>query len=595
MPLRSIDRMSKSLTEADVHEPRQMARALYFMGWRVTHIADHLGLNKFTLYDWKKTEDWDSWHVLRQAEDTTLYRYHQLLMMENKSNAQFKELDALGRQMERFARIDRYQESGKESDINPNRRTPGPKIEKRNYLNPDQVVQLKEALNDSLFGYQQTWRRHKDLRIRNLLKSRQIGATWYFAREALGRAIDDGDPSIFLSASKSQAQVFRSYILDFVRQTCEVELKGGIDRPLTIRTDDGAVDLLFLGTNARTAQSYHGHVYMDEYFWIPGFNTFNKVASGMAMHKRWTKTYISTPSAVTHEAFPFWTGEHFNRGRGASDRINLDVSHEALLDGRIDPDGQWRQMVTIEDALAHGCDLFDIDELRREYSPEELRNLLMCEFIDDKASVFPLKLLQPVMVDSWELWDDIKPFSARPYGSNPVWIGYDPAPSEDAASVIVVAPPNGKRKVRPIEKHSWRGMPYTAQAAQIQGITKRYNVTHIVIDKTGSGEGVYQEVQKFFPRAKGLHYSPEVKVRLVMRLLGILHRNEIEWDSGWSDLSAALMSIRQDVTESGKYVTYRAGRNSSGHADLAWALMHALEPMPVTGQSGTRKSTVEIY
>lgn len=26
--------------------------------------------------------------------------------------------------------------------------------------------------------------------------------------------------------------------------------------------------LYFLGTNARTAQSYHGNLYLDEYFWI---------------------------------------------------------------------------------------------------------------------------------------------------------------------------------------------------------------------------------------------------------------------------------------------------------------------------------------
>jgi uncharacterized protein YjcR len=29
--------------------------------------------------------------------------------------------------------------------------------------------------------------------------------------------------------------------------------------------------LYFLGTNARTAQSYHGNLYVDEYFWIGRF------------------------------------------------------------------------------------------------------------------------------------------------------------------------------------------------------------------------------------------------------------------------------------------------------------------------------------
>ena len=38
-------------------------------------------------------------------------------------------------------------------------------------------------------------------RIRNILKSRQIGATYYFAGEAFEQAVLTGDPQIFLSAS----------------------------------------------------------------------------------------------------------------------------------------------------------------------------------------------------------------------------------------------------------------------------------------------------------------------------------------------------------------------------------------------------------
>ncbi|MGX9524738.1 terminase large subunit domain-containing protein [Alcaligenes nematophilus] len=34
---------------------------------------------------------------------------------------------------------------------------------------------------------------------------------------------------------------------------------------------------------------------MDEFFWIPNFEQSNKVASGMAIHKKWLRTYFSTP------------------------------------------------------------------------------------------------------------------------------------------------------------------------------------------------------------------------------------------------------------------------------------------------------------
>lgn len=54
-------------------------------------------------------------------------------------------------------------------------------------------------------------------RIRNILKSRQIGATYYFAGEAFEQATLTGDPQIFLSASRAQAEVFRSYIVAIAR------------------------------------------------------------------------------------------------------------------------------------------------------------------------------------------------------------------------------------------------------------------------------------------------------------------------------------------------------------------------------------------
>ncbi|WP_252182758.1 terminase family protein, partial [Citrobacter sp. wls758] len=87
-------------------------------------------------------------------------------------------------------------------------------------------------------------------------------ATFYFAREALIDALLTGRNQIFLSASKAQAHVFKQYIIDFAKEV-EVELKGD---PMVL--PNGAA-LYFLGTNARTAQSYHGNLYLDEYFWIP--------------------------------------------------------------------------------------------------------------------------------------------------------------------------------------------------------------------------------------------------------------------------------------------------------------------------------------
>ena len=110
-----------------------------------------------------------------------------------------------------------------------------------------------------------------------------------------------------MSASKAQAFQFKQYQIDMA-QMVGVELKGA-----DIRLGNGAV-LYFLGTNSRTAQGRHGDLYVDEYFWIPDFKELTRLAKPMASQSQYRITYFSTPSAVSHPAYSFWTGEQFNEG-----------------------------------------------------------------------------------------------------------------------------------------------------------------------------------------------------------------------------------------------------------------------------------------
>ncbi|RQW71319.1 terminase [Halomonas sp. YLB-10] len=579
---------------------RLSARHLYWTGWRIARIAEFLDVPRATIDSWKKRDAWDDATPTQRIEGALEARLVQLIWKDQKEGKDFKEIDLLGRQVERLARVHKYQGSGKESDLNPNidRRNVGPKRKpKTNDVGDEGVIQIVEAFEASLFDYQRTWyRAGQHERIRNLLKSRQIGATWYFAREAIADALETGKNKIFMSASKAQAHIFKHYIVQFVKEVTGVELKGD---PIILA--NGA-ELHFLGTNAKTAQGYHGDTYLDEYFWIHGFETFRKVTSGMAMHKKWRQTYFSTPSSVAHEAYPFWTGERFNKRRKKADRVKIDVGHAALRDGARGPDGQWRQIVTIEDAIAGGCDLFDIDQLRLEYSDDEFANLLMCEFVDDTQSAFPLAMMQRCMVDSWDVWRDIKPLAPRPYGEHPVWVGYDPAgdgEEGDGAGLVVVAPPramNGKHRI--LEKHRIKGSDYEAQAEFIRGVTRRYNVTFIGIDTSGLGEAVAQLVAKFFPTVTRYRYTPEIKARLVMQAQQIINKGRLEFDAGWAELAQSFMAIRRGLTASGRQITYTAGRNNlTGHADLAWATMHALHNEPLDGpaEHGTGRSMMEMF
>ncbi|KLV38660.1 hypothetical protein SH16_03430 [Aeromonas caviae] len=569
---------------------------LFFQGYPLRAIAELLQTPEGTVSTWKKRDGWDDIKPIDRVDFAIEARMCQLIAKEVKSGGDFKEIDLLGRQLERIARVNKYSKGGNEADLNPKvaNRNKGPKkAPERNVVEPEQQERLIERFESTMFGYQRTWYEAGKLhRIRDLLKSRQIGATYFFAFEAFIDALVTGRNQIFLSASKAQAHVFKQYIIQFAKDE-GVELKGD---PMVL--PNGA-HLYFLGTNARTAQSYHGNIYMDEYFWIHGFLEFRKVASGMAMHKKWRQTYISTPSSLSHPAYAFWSGANFNRGKAKADRVEIDLSHANLAGGKLCADGQWRQIVTVEDAVSGGCDLFDLDQLRSEYSEDEYRNLLMCEFMDDTASVFPLATLQRCMVDSWELWEDYKPHALRPLGNRAVWIGYDPAKGGkgDSAGCAVLAPPavpGGKFRV--LERHRWSGMDFDAQAKAIRAMCDRYNVTYIGIDSTGIGEGVLQLVRQFYPAVTAIQYSANVKMQMVMKAQDVMNKGRLEFDSGFTDLAQAFMSIRRGLTASGKMPTFEASRSEEiSHADIAWATMQALLHEPLAGANGANTSSMEFF
>ncbi|MFP2018417.1 terminase ATPase subunit family protein [Klebsiella pneumoniae] len=576
-----------------LNDPRRQAALLYWQGFSVPQIAEMLQTKRPTVQSWKQRDQWEETAPLNRVESTLEARLIQLYAKPNLTPHDFKVADFLARQMERFARINRYGQTGNEVDLNPNvanRNKGDRKKPTKNFFSDEAIEKLEEIFFAESFEYQLRWHRAGlEHRIRDILKSRQIGATFYFSREALLHALKTGHNQIFLSASKTQAYVFREYIIQFARRV-DVDLTGD---PIVI--GNNGAKLIFLGTNSNTAQSHNGDLYVDEIFWIPNFQKLRKVSSGMASQSHLRSTYFSTPSTLAHGAYPFWSGELFNRGRAsASERFDIDISHDALAAGVACPDGQWRQIVTIEDALAGGCTLFNLEQLKRENSVDDFRNLFMCEFVDDKASVFPFEDLQRCMVDSLEEWEDFAPFADNPFGSRPVWVGYDPSHSGDSAGCVVLAPPvvaGGKFRI--LERHQWKGMDFATQAESIRQLTEKYNVEYIGIDATGLGIGVFQLVRSFYPAARDIRYTPEMKTAMVLKAKDVIRRGCLEYDVSATDITTSFMAIRKTMTSSGRSATYEASRTEeASHADVAWATMHALLNEPLTAGSVQATSSI---
>ncbi|EHX2262829.1 terminase family protein [Salmonella enterica] len=443
-----------------------------------------------------------------------------------------------------------------------------------------------QPIVDKLYGFQKTLRENKHRRRRNLLKARQIGATWYFAFEAFEDAVLTGDTQIFLSASKRQALVFRTYIAKIAMEYFGIPIKGD---PIRL---SNLAEIFFLATNSNTAQSNSGHLYIDEYMWIPKFSTLNTVASAMTTRKKWRMTWFSTPSAKTHEGYLLWSGESWRKGNAARKDVEFPSFDEYRDGGRECPDGAWRYVVTIEDAVAGGIDDIDIDELRETYGKADFDMLYMCVFVDDKDSIFTFSQLLKCGVDV-ATWEDFHPDEEHPFGNREVWCGFDPARTGDTATFVVIGVPIvAVERYRVLEVFRWKGLSLVWMSEQIRTIKSRYNMTYIGIDVTGMGIGVFEMVQGFARReAKAIHYSVESKNRLVMKMLDVVDTNRIEWNEEQKEIATAFLQVKKTTTASGNAMTFVADRsNENGHADVFFAIAHAMDNEPLNYRT-KRKST----
>ncbi|MEB7742569.1 terminase family protein [Escherichia coli] len=579
-------------------EIKAAARSLYLKRWHPRDIAAELGIPSRTVYHWCDVGQWAALLPAESVEEVIARRIDVLTGREGKTDSELAELRELvahhvriiaqkNKHAEKMAEIaatrpvlpedgERETHDGKENE------------KKRRYRKNDvsdlTAEQLDAWAHDHLYAYQLHCRANKHREQRFILKSRQIGMTWYFAWEAFEDAVVTGDNQIFFSASRAQSEIFREYIVNFALQF-GVTLTGK-----TVRLSNGAM-LRFLSTNVSTAQGFNGHLYGDEVFWIPKFTRLHEVASAMATHDKYRITYFSTPSARSHQAYPVWSGDEW-RGDDPTRRATPFPKESAMRAGCECPDGIWRYIIRLEDAVAGGLsERVTIERIKNRYNPTTYAMLYGCEFVDSRDAVFKLTELMKCEVEM-DTWGDYDPTAARPFGNREVWAGFDPSRSGDNSTFVIVAPPlhEGER-FRVLAVWQWQGFNFSWQADQIRELMRRFNITYIGIDTTGIGKGVFDIVSRFAPReANAILYSVESKNRLVMKMIDVVAHKRIEWAKDAIDeasrerteIPASFMAIRRTTTKSGNALTFVAERSDvTGHADVFFAISHAVINEPV--------------
>lgn len=572
------------------------AKERWMAGQSAAEIVKGLKLkNTQLVYAWRDRYGWDK---DKQPADTLLaasVRFNLLIEKEAKTDDDYKELDKLADLLLKLEKAAAYRRGdavgpggvmGKSRGDGSKRRSRRRKKNEIDHLESDQFAEVRGAL---LYPHQKIWYeagRNKDTNlIRFILKSRQIGATYTFSYEAFEAAVLEGRTQIFISSTKAQAEVFKSYITIIAKEHFDVELSGN-----PCKLSNGA-ELHFLSPNGY-AQSRSGDVYFDEVFWTRSFAKMEELAAPMATLEGCKTTYFSTPSAISHEAYEIWSGERFKRYKPDTD---IDVSdHASMRYGRLFADGIWRCVCTVHDAIDMGWDKANIEHLRlKTPDPERFKNIYECKFVDDTNSVFKLSDLLNCAVNTLE-WDGYDANSPHPVGTTPCTSGYDPAGVGDNASFVVMTrPANSKEAFRLIKKSVWKGIRAPVQCGYIQADCDTFNIEYMEIDSTGPGFFVGDFVETFFPVVTRAQYSPEYKARLVQKAQSVIAQGRFQYCETDTNLALAFLTVHQATTDKG-VITYASSHNEKvGHGDEAWATMHAMmcEPLFVSD----RTITMETY
>ncbi len=596
-------------------ETIKLARSFYLKRWTPKEIAEELKLNSVrVVYSWAEKYKWRELLSEEGLEEIINRRAAALVDRENKTEAELRELDKYidmhvrlissrhkhaekMRQLELGGGTGATAGTGRSADREGDGAPAGEGQEtpqrrgrrKRNNIDSISREDLQKFV-DGLFGYQKKLRDAKHHRNRIWLKSRQIGATWYAAFEALEDAILTGNNQAFLSASRPQSLIFRRYIVKFAQQLFGLELTGD---PIIL--SNGA-ELHFLSTNSSTAQGFCANIYIDEFLWQRNFRELKKVAGAIATHTYLRRTYISTPSAKTHQAYPFWTGDEWRKGSAKRENVAFP-SFTDMQAGVMCPDNHWRLITTVEEAVrdmevaaAAAGDptlvLINIEEIQEENSASAFKQLYMCEFVDAGDAVFSFAQVERCLA-SVSTWQDHDPDAIRPFGQREVWAGYDPARSGDTACFVIVAPPQaGGEPFRVLRVDTWHGFNWKWQVERIKEYFERYRITHIGVDVTGIGGPVFEMVQEFARRqAVAIHYSVKSKNDLVLKMVDLVEHKRLAWDSEDRGIAASFMAIRHTTTNSGGSMTFVADRSAeTGHADKFFAISHAVICEPLNNE-----------
>jgi len=390
------------------------------------------------------------------------------------------------------------------------------------------------------------------------VKSRQIGFSHATAFGAVLGALVHRRPQIVLSAS----QDLSDEVLDKAKKHTQLLASYGypgaervtVDNATEIAWKDGG-RIIALPASPRTARSYTGDVWLDEFAYHDDPEAIRDAAFPIALRGDWRVRVFSTPNGATGLFHKMAT----SRARGWS----------------------W-QSVTLAQALSEGV---PIDEeaayALASHDERVIDQWYRCKFLDGDLQYYPTAWLERALAWPGELLS---------IDGASLHAGFDVGRTRDLSVLTVIALVG--RFAYVLGVHTFARTKFAEQRKALAKLRGAYQWETLHIDATGLGSQLAEELVEAWgeDEVKPVKFTPASKEDLFTGSFRWLASNSLRLskDDAGQALAKEGQTIRRVISSSGN-VQYVAPSGDGGHADrwtsLCLALKGAGEPRPTRGVS----------
>lgn len=395
-----------------------------------------------------------------------------------------------------------------------------------------------------LYPFQRTWiGETRDFAL--CVKARQIGFSHSIAAGATVQGRYYKRPQIVLSASLALA----SEVLSKVKAHCSLLAHLGdpgacdfsVNNSTTVAWHSGG-RVIVLPASQRTARSFTGDVWLDEFAYHQDPEGIRDAAFPMATRGNWRVRIISTPNGA-QGLFHEWA-------------TNL-------------PAGWGYYSVTVDDAIAQGLDV-DRAKLWALCGGDErlFAQWYRCSFLDANLQYIPT-----AMADAALRWvGDLPDLDGAE-----VYAGLDVAREADLTALTVLASKAGRVWVLAII--TCRRTAFREQKAMVARARELFGWERLFVDRTGIGAQLAEELVEKWGESEvvPVTFTSESKADMATRTLRWFRDGRVRFvrDSEGAELHKETIALRRKVTAA-QQVVYEHERTAKGHGDRYWSFALAL-------------------